>query len=139
MSTLEKAIAIASKAHEGQVDKGGNPYILHPLRVMLRLDTDEERIVAVFHDLFEDTAVTSADLGEQGFSAEIIDAVHALTKKNGEAYLDFIARAKKNRIARKVKAADIEDNMDLTRIPDPTEEDEERVKKYRAALEALTL
>jgi len=137
MSTLEKAIAIAAKAHEGQTDKGGNPYILHPLRVMMKLQTNEERIAAVFHDLFEDTTVTPQNLEEESFTREIIDAVHALTKSKDESYDDFIARAKNNSIARNVKIADIEDNMDLSRIPAPAEKDYARVERYRRALKEL--
>lgn len=137
MSTLEKAIAIAAQAHAGQTDKGGNPYILHPLRVMMKLQTNEERIAAVFHDLFEDTTVTPQDLEEKSFTREIIDAVHALTKNKDESYDEFIARAKNNSIARNVKIADIEDNMDLSRIPDPAEKDYARVERYRRALKEL--
>ncbi|RAV19622.1 HD domain-containing protein [Paenibacillus contaminans] len=137
MSTLEKAIALAAQAHAGQTDKGGNPYILHPLRVMMKLQTNEERIAAVFHDLFEDTTVTPQDLEEKSFTREIIDAVHALTKNKDESYDEFIARAKNNSIARNVKIADIEDNMDLSRIPDPAEKDYARVERYRRALKEL--
>lgn len=137
MSTLEKAIAIAAKAHEGQTDKGGNPYILHPLRVMMKLQTNEERIAAVFHDLFEDTTVTPQDLEKESFTREIIDAVLSLTKKKDESYDEFIARAKNNGIARNVKIADIEDNMDLSRIPDPTDKDYARIERYRKAMQEL--
>jgi len=114
MSTLEKAILIATEAHTGQVDKGGNPYILHPLRVMLAMHSEETRIVAVLHDCFEDTDVSAEDLRQAGFSGEIIDAVAALTKQAGETYADFIRRAKKNPLARIVKIGDIKDNMNLS-------------------------
>ncbi|MGG1266408.1 HD domain-containing protein [Brevibacillus laterosporus] len=92
MGTLEKAIVIATKAHAGQVDKGGNPYILHPLRVMLKMGTEEEMIVAVLHDVIEDTKVNVDDLKRAGFTESVIDAVIALTRQDGERYMDFIER-----------------------------------------------
>ncbi|GED25145.1 hypothetical protein BAG01nite_12470 [Brevibacillus agri] len=138
MSTLEKAIALAAQAHAGQTDKGGNPYILHPLRVMLNMPTDETKIAAVLHDVLEDTAVTVADLQAAGFSEPVIAAVIALTRREGEAYEDFIRRAKQDAIARQVKLGEIEDNMDLSRILEPTEQDYERRKRYEKAALLLT-
>ena len=139
MSTLDKAIRIAAIAHEGQIDKGGNPYILHPLRVMMRLyeHTDDIKIVAVLHDVFEDCDVSVRDLEEEGFSKTIIDAIVALTRRKDETYMDFIKRVKNNPIAKLVKIADIEDNMNLMRIPEPTENDYERNKRYHKALDYL--
>ncbi|AYB37581.1 bifunctional (p)ppGpp synthetase/guanosine-3',5'-bis(diphosphate) 3'-pyrophosphohydrolase [Brevibacillus laterosporus] len=137
MGTLEKAIVIAIKAHAGQVDKGGNPYILHPLKVMLKMSTEEEMIVAVLHDVIEDTKVNAHDLIRAGFTESVIDAVIALTRQDGETYVDFIKRAKCNPIARKVKMEDIEDNCDLTRISNPTDQDYSRIKRYKKAIQEL--
>ena len=150
---LEKAIKIAVEAHTGQVDKGGNPYILHPLRVMLSLDTEEERIVGVLHDVVEDCeGWTWERLREQGCSDEIIEALKSVSKTPEEEkqfkkmddpnekldhYLAFIKRAKFNKIGRNVKAADIKDNLDISRIDDITESDIDRLNRYKAALKLL--
>jgi GTP diphosphokinase / guanosine-3',5'-bis(diphosphate) 3'-diphosphatase len=130
MSTLEHAISIAAKAHAGQVDKAGQPYILHPLRVMLRLSTEEERIAAVLHDVVEDTSVSLDQLANEGFSKSVLAAVEALTKLPGESRMEAAVRAAENSLARTVKLADNSENMDLSRIPTPTERDFERVKEY---------
>jgi len=134
---LNKAIEIAAIAHTGQVDKAGAPYILHPLRVMLTRDNELERICAVLHDVVEDTEITFEDLRKQGFSEEVIVVLDCLTKRNGESYDDFIRRVLKNETACQVKLADIEDNMDLTRIENPSEKDRERIRKYEKAAENI--
>ncbi|KQZ31803.1 HD domain-containing protein [Duganella sp. Root1480D1] len=131
MSTLERAIEIAAAAHAGQVDKAGQPYILHPLRVMLRVSSDHERMAAVLHDVVEDTTVTLAQLHASGFPAEVVAAIEALTKRRGESRLQAAARAAANPIARVVKLADNAENMDLSRIADPTEKDFARVEEYK--------
>lgn len=131
MATLERAIAIAAVAHAGQVDKAGQPYILHPLRVMLRMTTVAERIVAVLHDVVEDTEVTLEVLGAEGFLPEVISAVDALTKRQGESRVDAAYRAKQDSIARLVKLADNAENMDLSRIAEPTERDFARLEEYK--------
>lgn len=130
MPTLDKAIQIAVSAHAGQVDKAGQPYILHPLRVMCSVETPHERLVAVLHDVIEDTSVTIDDLANEGFPAEVLDAVQALTKLSGESRLDAARRAVRNTIARKVKLADVVDNMDMNRIPNPTAKDHARLREY---------
>jgi len=130
---LNKAIEIATKAHAGQVDKSGNPYILHPLRVMLACESEIERICAVLHDVIEDTPITLEDIKKQGFSDEIIDVLDCLTRRGGESYDNFIDRILLNDTACHVKLADLCDNMDLTRISNPTAKDEERIKKYNEA------
>ena len=131
MSTLERALQIAAQAHAGQVDKAGQPYILHPLRVMLRVQSNSERIVAVLHDVVEDTSVTLAQLGEAGFTSEILEAITALTKLLSETRMAAATRACKNKIALAVKLADNAENMDLGRIADPTKADYERVEEYK--------
>ena len=130
MATLERAIEIAARVHAGQRDKAGEPYILHPLRVMLSLGGAYERMAAVLHDVVEDTPVTLEDLAREGFPPEVLEAVDALTKRNGERRLDAAARAVRNPIARAVKLADLKDNMDLSRLPDPTERDFARLGEY---------
>lgn len=130
MSTLERAISLAAQAHAGQVDKAGQPYILHPLRVMLRVSTAEERIAAILHDVVEDTSVTLEQLAEEGFSPTIVAAVEALTKRPGESRMEAAARAAENRVARTVKLADNAENMDISRIAHPTEKDFARIQEY---------
>ncbi len=137
MSTLERAIAIAAQAHLGQVDKAGSPYILHPLRVMMRLHSTEERIVGVLHDVLEDTAVSIAELRNEGFSEEVLSALAAVTKNEGEDYESFVRRAAQNPIAKNVKMADLLDNSDLGRLSTVTPKDHERVLKYRRAIAKL--
>ena len=130
MSTLERAIEIAARAHAGQVDKAGEPYVLHPLRLMLKVQGTLQRITAVLHDVVEDSAITLQGLRDEGFPAEVVDAVQALTKTEGESRLSAAARAAANPIARVVKLADVGDNMDLSRIAAPTEKDYARLREY---------
>jgi (p)ppGpp synthase/HD superfamily hydrolase len=137
MSTLERALEIAAAAHAGQQDKAGQPYILHPLRVMLTVKTSDERIAAVLHDTVEDTAITFEDLVDAGFSNDIIGAVQALTKTAGENRMDAAKRAVQNSIARQVKLADVADNMDLNRIPSPTTKDFARLEEYKRVRQIL--
>ncbi len=137
MRTLEHAIALAASAHEGQVDKAGAPYILHPLRVMLRVASTEERIVAVLHDVIEDCGWSLDRLRAEGFSEAVIAALDSVTRRDGESYEAFVLRAAANPIGRRVKIADLEDNCDLSRITNPTERDRERVEKYRRALRLI--
>lgn len=134
---LNKAIAIAAEAHDGQVDKGGNPYILHPLRVMMNCKSEAAKICAVLHDVIEDTKVTFEDLKSLGFSDEIVNALDCLTKRGGESYDDFISRVLPNELACQVKLADLMDNMDLTRIQNPCEKDEVRIQRYKLAAERI--
>ena len=131
MPNLEDAILLAVGAHRGQKDKGGAPYILHPLRVMLKVNTDSERMAAILHDVVEDTPVTLENLRNAGYPKPVLEAIDCLTRRKGESYEDFIRRIKPNPIARKVKLADLEDNMDLSRISSPQSKDLERVDKYR--------
>jgi (p)ppGpp synthase/HD superfamily hydrolase len=142
MATLEQAIAIAVKSHSGQVDKAGEPYILHPLRVMFSLNTESERIAGVLHDVVEDSQVSIEDLIACGFSKEVIDAIKAVTKRpeeenSDEGYQNFVARAAANPIARRVKIADLRDNMDVTRLGDISDKDARRLGKYLRSLNYL--
>jgi hypothetical protein len=137
LSTLEKAIAIAAKAHEGQVDKAGAPYVLHPLRMMLKGATTEVQIAAALHDVVEDSGVSLEDLRAAGFSETVIEAVDSVTRRHEEPYDAFVRRAASNPVGRQVKLLDLEDNSDLSRIANPTERDHQRVEKYRRAIEAI--
>jgi GTP diphosphokinase / guanosine-3',5'-bis(diphosphate) 3'-diphosphatase len=130
MSSLEHAIELAARSHAGQLDKAGQPYILHPLRLMLAVHTPHERMAAILHDVVEDTPITLEDLIREGFPPEVITAVQALTKQPGESRIDAARRAAADPIARVVKLADVTDNMDLSRIPSPTEKDYARIQEY---------
>jgi len=137
VSTLERAIALAADAHQGQKDKAGQPYILHPLRIMLRLSGEQERIAAVLHDVVEDTHWTLEQLRQEGFAEGVLEAVEALTRREGEDYFDFVRRAAENPIARVVKIADLEDNADPSRIADPSDRDLKRIARYHRAMAFL--
>lgn len=113
---FNKALEIAYKAHEGQLDKGGHPYILHPLRVAFKCGIDVTRIIAILHDTVEDTDVTFDYLKEQGFDDIIITSIKHLTKQDGEDYEAFIKRVSEDVFATDVKIYDIEDNLDETRL-----------------------
>lgn len=137
MSTLEKAIALAANRHAGQVDKANQPYILHPLRVMLKMKTTPQQIVAVLHDILEDTNTTVVELITLGFSSEIVDAVIALTKKEDENRIEVAYRTVKNPLARAVKLVDLADNMDISRIPQPSSGDLLRLEEYKKVHQIL--
>ena len=137
MSNLEKAIQIAAIEHAGQVDKAGAPYILHPLRVMMKMDSDTERIVAVLHDAIEDSPLTLGCLLSHGFSMDVVQALGALTRSPNESKMSQAKRVKGNPIALKVKLADIQDNMQLSRLVYITQKDLDRQKLYKEVLEFL--
>ena len=140
MPTLEDAIALAVQAHRGQMEKAGQPYILHVLRVMCQLETEHERMAGVLHDVVEDTSYTLDDLRRLGYPEPVVVAVDCLTRRTDETYEQFVERAGANPLARRVKLADIEDNMDIRRLPTVTERDMERLNRYskaRARIKAL--
>ena len=139
MSTLQRAIEIATEAHKGQFDKAGRDYIEHPLRVMEMGKTEEEKIVGVLHDVVEDTPWTFEALEAEGFAPEIIAALKCVTKvSENENYDDFIERVKKNPLAVAVKINDLSDNMDIRRLPYLSDKDIKRLKKYLKAYKKLT-
>ena len=139
MSTLERAIEIATEAHRGQFDKAGNDYIGHPLRVMTAGKTTEEKIVGVLHDVVEDTDWTFERLTAEGFSTKVIEALRCVTKlSENEPYDKFIARVKENPLAVAVKLNDLSDNMDIRRLPYISDKDVKRLKKYLKAYKQLT-
>ena len=133
-----RARSIAAEAHRGQVDKAGKDYFEHPMRVDARLTDPKAKVVALLHDTIEDTDVTSEYLYEQGFSKEIVDAVLSVTRKEGETYMDFIHRASENPLGKIVKIADLEDNMDITRLPELKDSDFSLLKRYHKAYKYLT-
>jgi (p)ppGpp synthase/HD superfamily hydrolase len=140
-SILEQAISIAVRAHKGQVDKAGQPYILHPLRVMMRLDFPEERIVAVLHDVIEDGAPEFAEEVRRLLPPRLLEALLAVTKREDEhgpeGYARFVERAGRDPLARRVKIADLKDNLDVKRLSDIEKGDIERLQRYLGALNKL--
>jgi (p)ppGpp synthase/HD superfamily hydrolase len=136
-STLDKAIALAVRVHAGQKDKAGVDYILHPLRVMLAMKDDVDRIVAVLHDVVEDCGVTLDDI-ERDFGQTVRDAVDAISHRERESYPDYWRRITENLIAVRVKIADSTDNLARTdSLPEP--ERSQMVKKYRDTIEAVSI
>jgi (p)ppGpp synthase/HD superfamily hydrolase len=129
---LERAIRLAMIAHAGQVDKAGRPYILHPLKVMELLNTDDYELmaIAVLHDVVEDTEYTLDDLMNDGINIRVINGVKALTKVKGQSYDEYKTQVKANLDAVKVKMADLTHNSNISRISNPTQKDFDRVTKY---------
>lgn len=132
-----KAMQLAYSAHHGQLDRSGVPYIFHPLHLAEQMKTENEIVVALLHDVVEDTSITLTDLEKLGFSSEVIEAVRLLTHDKSMPYMDYINALKENPIARVVKLADLRHNSDLTRLKDESEKTRERLRKYAAALEIL--
>jgi (p)ppGpp synthase/HD superfamily hydrolase len=137
-ATLEDAIALAAMAHKGVKDKAGSLYLLHPLRMMMQMKSETAMMVAVLHDVVEDTGWTLERLRENGFSEEVIDAVDCVTNRPGESYEDFIKRVQTNPIAVEVKIADLEDNMNIRRINEVRPKDLKRLRKYHGSWNILT-
>jgi len=133
MSTLERAIAIAAEAHAGQKNKDGDPYILHPVRVMMRQDGLDARMAGILHDVVEDSPWTIEQLRAEGFSEEVLAAVDSMTHRDDEDYFDYVKRAGANPISRRVKLADLEDNMNIMRLAEVRDKDLERMRKYHKA------
>jgi (p)ppGpp synthase/HD superfamily hydrolase len=141
MATLEKAIEMAARAHAGQKDKENLPYILHPLRVMMRVEGEEAQIVAVLHDTVEDTGLTEDDLRQAGFSESVVAGVLACTHRPGESYTDYVIRCSRVEAARQVKLADLAENARLDRTilrPNLVERDLARVRRYLLSYKFLT-
>jgi len=138
LTLLEKALLLAVQAHLGQTDKAGQPYVFHPLRLMMTLETEDEKLAALLHDVVEDSAITLDDLRQEGFPEMVVQAVDALTRrKPEESYEAFVARAARHPVARRVKLADLRDNMDITRLAELAPRDMERLARYRRAWRRL--
>jgi guanosine-3',5'-bis(diphosphate) 3'-pyrophosphohydrolase len=129
---LSNMLVLATNKHHGQFDRGGNPYILHPLKVMYFLKTDDEELqcIALGHDLVEDTGLTYKELREQGFSERIIDGIRALTKVPGETQEEVMQRICASKDAMRVKLCDLRHNSDIRRLKGVTEKDVKRISKY---------
>ena len=134
----KKAIKLCYEAHAGQVDKGGLPYVHHPLHLAEQMDDEVSTIVALLHDVVEDTEYTVEDLKQMDFGDEVIGAIKLMTHKEGVPYLDYVRDIAKDPIATKVKLADLAHNSDLSRLNhEPTERDLKRIRKYQKAREIL--
>ncbi len=133
---LETALKLAVEAHYGQRDKGGRPYIFHPLRVAAGC-SGKAKVAALLHDTVEDTSVTFEQLAELGIDGEILAAVKLLTHDKRVPYLDYVRKIRENPIAREVKLSDLRDNMDISRLGSLTDEDLERLRKYHEAYTIL--
>ncbi len=129
----KKAVNIAYKAHEGQIDKSGIPYIFHPMHLADQMTTEDTCVVAILHDVLEDTDVTYEELSKEGFTKEQLEAVKLLTHSSDVPYLDYVRNLKDNPIARTVKLADLKHNQDKTRLNVITKKDEKRLIKYKKA------
>ena len=134
---LELAEKTAAEKHEGQLDKGGNPYFTHPQAVAAQLENTEHKIAAYLHDVCEDTPTTFDKLLRMGFTPRIVNSIKLLTKSDDISYDEYLKKIKSDECARSVKMADIRHNMDISRIPCPTEKDFARLEKYRKALKFL--
>ena len=135
---IDIALAIARKAHAGQVDKAGVDYIQHPLYVASQVKTEQEKAVALLHDVLEDSDITVADLLAYGLSNKVVTAVQTLTKKKGQSYQEYLEKVKSNNLARVVKLADLKHNSDLSRLKSVTNTDYDRVEKYKNAIRYLS-
>lgn len=136
---LAKASEIATEAHKNMMDKGGAPYIRHPEWVAEHVEETEGKILGWLHDVLEDTSVTEDDLRAAGFPERIILRLRRLSRKDGQKYSEYIRLVAKDRLTKKVKLADLENNRDISRIPEPQEEDFRRLAKYGYALAYLDL
>lgn len=134
---LEKALEIAKKAHEGQVDVGGAEYINHPIEVAKHCEGKDAKIVALLHDVIEDSDVSLEDLKAHGFKDEIINALEIISNRSGISYDEYIQSIKDNDLAREVKIQDLIHNSDLSRLRVVRDKDRNRVKRYNDALEFL--
>lgn len=138
MADLERALQIAVKAHAGVKDRSGVPYIFHPIRVMMRCRTEDAKIVALLHDVVEDTDITFEDLAAEGFSEKILEALRLVTHFDEDSYEAYVEKIADNPIAVEVKLADLEDNSDIRRLKTMHQKSAERFAKYLHAYRFLT-
>ncbi|MBR4572090.1 MAG: HD domain-containing protein [Prevotella sp.] len=124
---------LAATLHLGQTDKGGKPYIDHPVRVAARCSDPQAKLVALLHDVIEDTTATAEYLLRQGVPGEVVEVVEVLTRRSDESYDDYIHRVARHPLAKVVKLADLEDNMDIRRLPTLTDADLRRLQTYHRA------
>ncbi|HSI83195.1 MAG: GTP pyrophosphokinase [Candidatus Methylacidiphilales bacterium] len=142
MATLERALEIAVQAHKGFKDKSGQPYILHPLRIMHKMRSDDARIVAILHDVVEDSVPPHRwgleDLRREGFAEHILAAIDRVTRRDDETYEEFVERSAGSELSKEVKLGDLEDNMDIRRNKAIGDKDVERMHRYLKAWHRLT-
>lgn len=141
MATIEKAIEIAARAHSGVKDKQGKPYLLHPIRVMMGVADEDAQIVAILHDVVEDTDVSLDDIRALGFSSDVIEALNLVTHRKNQPYSEYVIACKQNQIARQVKLSDLRDNANLDRVllrPEKVETDSARMQRYVMSYRFLT-
>ena len=135
---IEDAVSLALWAHAGQQDKAGAPYILHAMRVASRMESQESIITALLHDTIEDSDLTLDELRQRGYPQPVLAALECLTKRDDEVYDDYLERVRANELARRVKLADLADNVNLARIEKPSQADHERLTKYERAIDFLS-
>lgn len=133
----KKAMKLCFEAHKEQVDKSGLPYVFHPFHLAEQMQTEETTVVALLHDLVEDTDYTIEDLTGMEFSKNITDAIALMTHTADVAYMDYVRKIKNNPIAKAVKLADLKHNSDLTRLDVVDEKALNRREKYLKAIELL--
>ena len=133
----KKALKLCFEAHKAQLDKSGMPYVFHPCHLAEQMKDETTTVVALLHDVIEDTDYTFNDLIAMGFDGAIIEAIELMTHEEGVPYMDYVEKIKSNPIAREVKLADLRHNSDLSRLDAPTEKDKMRVEKYRKAIVLL--
>ena len=138
-SMVDLALSIARQAHEGQLDKAGVDYIEHPIYVASQVDTEEEKAVALLHDVIEDSPFTAEELLLAGLLETVVTAVQILSKKKGQDYQTYLENVKSNPLARVVKLADLKHNSDLSRLSSVTDKDLERLEKYKKAIDYLSM
>ena len=138
-SMVDLALSIARQAHEGQLDKAGVDYIEHPIYVASQVDTEEEKAVALLHDVIEDSPFTAEELLLAGLPETVVTAVQILSKKKGQDYQTYLENVKSNSLARVVKLADLKHNSDLSRLETITDKDLERLEKYKKAIDYLSM
>ncbi len=136
---LELALSIATEAHRGQFDKAGIDYIEHPIYVASQVDSEEEKAVALLHDVIEDSPFTAEELLLAGLPETVVTAVQILSKKKGQDYQTYLKTVKSNPLARAVKLADLKHNSDLSRLENITDKDLERLEKYKKAIDYLSM
>ena len=136
---LELALSIATEAHRGQFDKAGIDYIEHPIFVASQVDSEEEKAVALLHDVIEDSSVTAEELLNAGLPETVVTAVQILSKKKGQDYQTYLKTVKSNPLARAVKLADLKHNSDLSRLETITDKDLEGLEKYKKTIDYLSM
>ena len=134
---LHKAIIIACEAHQGQSSINGEPYILHPLRLLIKAKSNEERIIAILHDVIEKTNISLADLKNKGFDQNIISSIDSLSRRRGESYVDYIGRLMQNRISVKIKLLDLADNIKIHSENNDNGIYDAKINQYKNALKQI--